>query len=60
MIMGFLLFHMQIFVFSVVNFRYGKFNFHFFVFCFIIAVLYMLVFAAFWLFSALRLFNDEY
>ena len=58
LIVGYLLVHMHIFVFSSLNFRKAIFNHSYFVFAFLIAICYLLVFAAFWIYSAFKLFKN--
>ena len=60
MIVGYLFTHMQAFVFSVVNLKYGRFTHQYFVFCFIIAILYIGVFGLFWLYSFFRLIGESH
>ena len=55
LIVGYLLVHMQAFVFSAINFRRAIFIHSYFVFCFLIAICYVAVFGLFWLYAAFRL-----
>lgn len=59
LIVGFLLVEMHIFVFSALNWRLAIFTTAYFVICFIIAILYILVFILFWLFAAFRLAGSQ-
>ncbi len=59
LIVGYLLVHMQAFVFSAFNFRKAVFDHPYFVICFIIAILYILVFICFWLYAAARLLGAD-
>ncbi len=58
LIVAFLIVHMQIFVFSPLNLKETKWSHSYFIFCFIIALLYIIVFAVFWLYSAFRLLGS--
>lgn len=55
LIIGYLLFQMRDFVFSALNYRKALFSHSYFVCCFIIAVLFIVVFVLFWAYSLWRL-----
>lgn len=59
LIVGFLLVHMQIFVFSSLNWKNADFSHSYFIFCFILSICYILVFLSFWIFAASVLFPDS-
>lgn len=55
LIVGYALIAMQAFVFAGLNFRLSYWDYHYFTISFVIAILYILVFALFWLYAAARL-----
>ena len=57
LIVGYTVVSMHTWVFSALNFRGAIFTHYYFVICFIISVLYILVFLFFWIYSASRLFG---
>ena len=59
LIAGFFLVAMQIFVFSFINFRRANWDHPYFIFCFIIAVIYVAVFGLFWFYSLFRLTGSQ-
>lgn len=59
LIVGYLLIEMHAFVFSFLNFRYSSFSQSYFIICFIIALGYVIVFLAFWIFALIRLLGSQ-
>ncbi len=59
LIVGYLLVHMQAFTFSFINIRKAYFKHHYFVFCFLIALCYLIVFIAFWMYSFFKIMVDD-
>ena len=60
LIVGFVIVIMQIAVFSSLEIRGQKWSHSYFVCCFVICVLYWIVFALFWLYSLFRLMGPEH
>lgn len=58
LIFGYLIMHLQAFVYSFLNYKNARFNHVFFVFSFLFAIGYILVFVVFWLFSLFKLIGD--
>jgi hypothetical protein len=59
LIAGYGIFHLQAFIFSGLNFRLAIFTNSYFIVCFVIAICYVTVFAAFWLYAAFRLIGPS-
>lgn len=59
LIAGFFLVAMQIFVFSFINFRRSNWDHPYFIFCFVIAVIYIAIFGLFWIYSFFRLTGTQ-
>lgn len=59
LIVGYLLVEMHIFVFSSLNYRLSLFTTTYFVICFILAVLYIFVFAIFWIIALIKLAGPQ-
>lgn len=60
LIVGYGIFHLQAFIFSGLNFRLAIFTTSYFVISFIIAILYIVVFTAFWIYAAIRLLGSSF
>jgi hypothetical protein len=60
LIVGYGIFHLQAFIFSGLNFRLALFTTSYFIISFIIAVCYILVFTAFWIYAAVRLLGSSF
>jgi hypothetical protein len=59
-IVFFLLFHMQTFVFSTLNMKRYKNGHHIFAISLLIAILYIVVFAVFWVYSMFRMLGSRF
>ena len=61
LIAGFMIVHMQVFAFGFINIRRAYFDHHYFIFCFLIVLAYLIVFLVFWIFSFVSLlFRKNY
>lgn len=60
LIVGFLVVHMQIFVFSSLTWRNALFTHGYFTFCFLLAIAYILVFALFWIYALIKLMGPSH
>lgn len=59
LIFGYLFMAVQAFVFSAINFKWARWDHAYFVICFLISVMYILVFACFWIYSLIRLVGSQ-
>ena len=60
LIAGYGIFHLQAFIFSGLNFRLAIFTTSYFIVSFIIAICYLVVFSAFWIYAAIRLLGSSF